>query len=248
VNWNIPGARSHGNKPRVLIIIPAFNEARSLPKLIEQLESLYPDFDIVVIDDGSTDETAEVVRNSRARLASLPCNLGIGGAVQTGLLIARDEGYDIALQVDGDEQHPPDQVALLADAILQTGCDIVIGSRFLVRDGYQSTRSRRLGIKLFSAWLSAICHMRITDATSGFRAISRRGIDLLSRDYAEDYPEVEAILVAHRAGLRIHEVPVQMSARSAGVSSIGGIRSLAYMAKVSLAILMWCIRRREVAD
>jgi glycosyltransferase involved in cell wall biosynthesis len=147
-------------------------------------------------------------------VVSLPCDLGIGGAVQTGFCIARDESYDIAVQVDGDGQHPPGQVHLLVDAIRQSGCDIAIGSRFLQGSGYQSTKSRRLGIWFFSAWLSAICHTRITDGTSGFRAMNRRAIDLLSRHYAEDYPEVEAIVVAHRAALRIGEVAVEMSART----------------------------------
>ena len=226
---------------RVLIIVPAFNEARSLPTLIGRLASLYPHYDIAVINDGSTDGTAEAVRKTNARLVSLPCNLGIGGAVQTGLRIARNESYDIAVQVDGDGQTPPDQVHLLVDTIRRSGCDVAIGSRFLTRTGYQSTLGRRLGIQFFSVWLSAICHTRITDVTSGFRAMNRRAIDLLSRHYAEDYPEVEAILVAHRAALRICEVSVDMLARAEGASSIGGLRSIAYMFKVSPAILMCSI-------
>lgn len=232
---------------RVLVIVPAFNEERSLLDLIDRLTSLYPHYDVVVIDDGSADGTKEAVRQTRARVVSLACNLGIGGAVQTGFCIARDESYDIAVQVDGDGQHPPSQVHLLVDAIRQSGCDIAIGSRFLQVSGYQSTRSRRLGIWFFSAWLSAICHTRITDGTSGFRALNRRAINLLSRHYAEDYPEVEAIVVAHRAALRIDEVAVEMSARSEGVSSIGGLRAIGYMFKVSLAILMCTIRKPEIA-
>jgi glycosyltransferase involved in cell wall biosynthesis len=243
----VPEIQNREGCPRALIIIPAFNEARSLPQLIQQISSLYPQYDIAVINDGSVDDTVQVVRNLPARLISLPCNLGIGGAMQTGFCIARDESYDIAVQVDGDGQHPADQVRLLVDAVRQSGCDIVIGSRFLSPEGYQSTLSRRLGIRIFSLWLSAICRTRITDATSGFRALNRRAIQLLSRNYAEDYPEVEAILVAHRAGLRICEVSVEMSARSGGVSSIGGLRSIGYMVKVSLAILMCSIRRGEIA-
>jgi len=182
-----------------------------------------------------------------ARVITLPCNLGIGGAMQTGFRIARDEQYDVAVQVDGDGQHPVVQIDLLVNDVLQTGSDIVIGSRFLTGAGYQSTASRRLGIRIFSVWLSAICHTRITDATSGFRAFNARAIALLARSYAEDYPEVEAIVVAHRAALSIHEVPVRMAARSDGVSSIGGLRSIGYMFKVSLAILMCSIRRPEIA-
>jgi len=240
--------RSSGAEPRVLIVIPAFNEARSLPRLVNRIRSLYPGYDIAVIDDGSTDNTARVVRDLPARLISLPCNLGIGGAMQTGFCIARDENYDIAVQVDGDGQHPAEEVHRLVTALEQSGCDIAIGSRFLSGGaGYQSTRTRRFGIRIFSLWLSAICGTRITDATSGFRAMNRRAIGLLSRNYAEDYPEVEAIVVAHRAALRVCEVPVEMAARTEGISSIGGLRSIAYMVKVSLAILMTLIRQPGVA-
>jgi len=232
---------------RVLIIVPSFNEAPSLPALIGELNALSPRYDIVVIDDGSTDGTAKVVRGTAARLVSLACNLGVGGAVQTGLRVAHDEGYDIAVQVDGDGQHPPGQVHLLIEALRRPGCDIAIGSRFVAGRGYQSTLLRRLGIWLFSTWLSAICRTRISDVTSGFRAMNRRAIELLSRNYAEDYPEVEAILVAHRASLRICEVPVEMSARTEGASSIRGLRSIGYMIKVSLSIFMHSIRKPESA-
>jgi len=234
--------------PRVLLIVPAYNEARSLPRLIEQIRSLHPSYEVAVINDGSSDDTAQVVGQLPVRLISLPCNLGIGGAMQTGFCVAREEGFDVAVRVDGDGQHPVEQIHLLVDGLLRSGCDIVIGSRFLTGTGFQSTISRRLGIRIFSVWLSAICHTRITDATSGFRALNRHAIELLSRNYAEDYPEVEAILVAHRAGLRIAEVPVQMSARTEGVSSIGKVRSIGYMVKVSLSLLMSLIRRPNVAS
>jgi glycosyltransferase involved in cell wall biosynthesis len=245
---SISEARDAAHTANVLIIVPAYNEAGSVPTLIADLTSRYPQYDVVVINDGSTDDTVRVVRESKARLVTLPCNLGIGGAMQTGFKIARDEGYDVAVQVDGDGQHPADQVQSLVGALLQSGCDMAIGSRFLAKDGFQSTMGRRLGIRFFSLWLSALCRTRITDATSGFRAISRRAIRLLARNYAEDYPEVEAVLVLHRAALRICEVPVQMSARSEGRSSISGWNSIGYMLKVSLAILMCSIRSPEVAN
>ena len=230
-------------EPRVLVIVPAYSEALSLPALIQQLTARYPFYDIAVIDDGSSDDTAQTVRRTRARLISLPCNLGIGGAVQTGFRIARDEGYDIAVQVDGDGQHPPDQVHIIVSALLQSGSDITIGSRFLTETGYRSTVLRRMGIRFFSGWLSLICGARITDATSGFRACSNRAIRLFADHYAEDYPEVEAVIVAHGAGLRVSEVPVRMSARLAGTSSIGALRSVGYFVKVSLSILMQSIRQ-----
>jgi|SRR5271157_2356476 len=243
-----PASTAQIREPRTLIIVPAYNEAQSLPALIDGLTSRYPQYDVVVINDGSTDHTVKAVSATRARLVSLPCNLGIGGAVQTGFRIACDEGYDIAVQVDGDGQHPADQVHLLVEALAQSGCDMAIGSRFLAHGGYRSTVSRRLGIRFFSMWLSALTHTRITDATSGFRAINRRTVALLARDYAEDYPEVEALLVAHGAGLRICEVPVQMSARVAGTSSISTLSSIGYMFKVSLATVMSCLRRRTAAS
>jgi len=243
-----PADTAQHDQPRVLIVVPAYNEARSLPTLIADLTSRYPQYDVVVINDGSTDDTLTVLSQSKTRVVTLPCNLGIGGAMQTGFRIARDEGYDVAVQVDGDGQHPPDQVHLLVTAVLESGCDLAIGSRFLTNDGFRSTTSRRMGIRFFSVWLSALCHTRITDATSGFRALNQRALSLLSRNYAEDYPEVEAILVLHRAALRICEVPVQMSARLEGKSSIGGMSSVVYMLKVSLSILMCSIRSPEVVN
>lgn len=230
-------------EPRVLVIVPAYNEALTLPTLIQKLTAQYPFYDIAVIDDGSKDDTANAVRGTGARLISLACNLGIGGAMQTGFRIARDEGYDVTVQVDGDGQHPPDQVHTIVNALLQSGSDITIGSRFLAETGFRSTALRRIGIRFFSGWLSLICGMRITDATSSFRAHSSLAIRLFADEYAEDYPEVEAVLVAYRAGLRVSEVPVLMSARLAGTSSIGALRSVGYVIKVSLSILMQSIRR-----
>lgn len=230
---------------RVLIVVPAYNEADNLPKLLSELQDVCRDFDVVVIDDGSTDNTKAVLRNLMVRLVSLPCNVGIGGAVQTGLQIALSEGYDLAVQVDGDGQHPPKEVAKLLEAILQSDSDMVIGTRFRTRQGYQSTIGRRLGIRIFSSLLSFLCHTRITDATSGFRAMNRRAIRILARRYAEDYPEVEAIFVAHRAGLRVTEVPVQMAERQAGRSSVGKFLGISYMVKVLLAIFMNLVRERE---
>jgi hypothetical protein len=231
-------------KPRTLIIVPAFNEARSLPALIRSLHLHCEGCDVVVIDDGSTDGTRQVLAGV-ARVVSLPCNLGIGGAVQTGIQIALREGYDIAMQVDGDGQHPAEEVGKLLAALHETGCDLVVGTRFRAAGGFKSTVARRAAIYLFSTFLSRICGTRITDATSGFRAMNRRAIQLLARRYSEDYPEVEALVVAHRAGLRIAEVPVRMSERTAGKSSIGSLKSVIYMVKVPLAIFMNLLRRSE---
>ena len=233
--------------PSVLVIVPAYNEAVNLPALISELSSQQHPWDVLVVDDGSTDQTRAAVSNvatGRVRLISLPCNLGVGGAIQTGLKFAVRRGYDIAVQVDGDGQHPPSEIPGVVDALSQNQWDMVIGSRFLSNEkGYRSTLGRRLAIRLFSWTLSALCGQRITDATSGFRAWNRSAMELLAEDYPEDYPEVEAVLMLHRAGLRICEVPVRMVKRSAGRSTIGTIRALEFMVKVPLAILMNLIRK-----
>jgi len=233
----------HQGKKRVLIIVPAFNEAQSLPQLLTALRATCPSCDMVVVDDGSTDQTRRVVEG-RARVVSLPCNLGIGGAVQTGLQIALREGYDLAVQVDGDGQHPPQEVAKLLQASRESGCDLVVGSRFRQARGYKSTPARRLGIGFFSFILSCICRTQVTDPTSGFRVMNRRAIQLLASRYSEDFPEVEALVQVHRAGLRILEVPVEMAERRAGKSSIGTVKSILYMLKVPLAIFMSLLRER----
>jgi glycosyltransferase involved in cell wall biosynthesis len=229
---------------RVLIIVPAYNEAQSLPGLIGMLQRQCAGCDIVVIDDGSTDGTRGAL-TGRARVVSLPCNLGIGAAVQTGLQIAIRENYDCAVQVDADGQHPPHEVANLLRALGDSGCDLVVGSRFRTPGGYKSTAARRLGIRLFSSLLSRLCRTAITDPTSGFRAMNRRAIRVLASGYAEDYPEVEALVLASRSGLRIMEIPVEMSARLAGKSSIAPLQACRYMLKVPLAILMSLLRKRE---
>ena len=232
--------------PTLSVILPNFNHGkligRALAALLDQDRTAD---EIVVIDDGSTDATRRNAREN-ARVISLPCNLGIGGAVQTGLQVAFQEGYDFAVQVDGDGQHPPREVHKLIAAIREIGCDMVVGSRFRTATGFKSTATRRMGIRFFSIILSAICGTRITDPTSGFRAVNRRGIRFLAHNYSEDFPEVEALVVARRAGLRIAEIPVEMSERTAGRSSIGKLKSLIYMLKVPLAIFMTLLRKPEV--
>jgi len=242
--------------PRILVIVPAFNEAASLPALVASLRRLHPHLQVLIVDDGSEDQTAEVAERlceGRAvRLISLPCNLGVGGAVQTGLLYARRESYDIAIQVDGDGQHPPSEISSLLAAMHDAHYDLVIGSRFLpiaqggaASSAYQPTIARRLGTRMFSSLLSALCGTRITDATSGFRAFSRRAIALLAARYPEDYPEVETILMLAQAGMRIGEVPVRMERRASGASSIGAWEAITYMIKVPLAILMALLRKNH---
>ncbi|MGH9784685.1 MAG: glycosyltransferase family 2 protein [Terriglobia bacterium] len=230
---------------RGLVIIPAYNEAQNLPALLCRVRSLYPELDVLVVNDGSTDDTERVVSQFPVRLLSLPCNLGVGGAVQTGLLVAWQERYDFAIQLDGDGQHPPEEISKLLNELSQSGSDMVVGSRFLDPEGYQSTRVRRMGIQAFSWMLSALSHGRVTDATSGFRIWNRHAIEVLASEYPEDYPEVEVILLLRQANLRISEVSVNMLPRAGGQSSIGKMEAFSYMIKVPLAILMNLLSKRE---
>lgn len=219
---------------RVAVIIPAYNEAATVERVVEAVRAAGP-FDPVVVDDGSTDATPRVARRAGARVLPLPTNLGIGGAVQTGLRYARDTGYAVAVQVDADGQHDPCDIPALLAAVEEAGADLAVGSRFLGVGDYRPPLARALGMRFFRG-LVRLWVRDIRDTTSGFRAFSRRAIELFARVYPIDYPEVEALVIAHRAGLRIVEVPVAMRARQAGRSSITPLRSVFYGVKVSLAI------------
>jgi glycosyltransferase involved in cell wall biosynthesis len=223
---------------RIAAIVPAYNEARNLPRLAEALRAHAPACDVCVIDDGSVDETARVAQSLGFSVLRLPLNLGIGGAVQAGYLWALRRGYDVAVQVDGDGQHDPAFLAAIVAPIEAGAADVVIGSRFLADGGFRSTALRRAGIRYLSWFLRARCGARVTDATSGFRAAGRRAIELFARYYPSDYPEPEAIALAKRAGLRLAEVPVRMSERAHGRSSITALGSLYYLVKVSLALVL----------
>ena len=229
--------------PHVVAIIPAFNEQESLPQVIRQCGEDTPEIDVVVVNDGSTDQTSISARAGGVPVLDLPFNLGIGGAVQAGFLYALRNDYDIAIQVDADGQHPADQIPLLLEPILDGRADMVIGTRFLEEGGYRSSRLRRVGIALFAWLVSTIIGEKVTDTTSGFRAVNRRGIALFAADYPQDYPEVETQALAHRHGLRLMEVPVQMRERQGGESSIRMGGSAYYMIKVTLALLIGLFRR-----
>ena len=233
-----------------LAIVPAYNENASIANVIEALHERAPSYDVLVIDDGSTDGTAARARLSGARVLQLPFNLGIGGAVQAGFVFAREYGYDFVAQVDGDGQHDPGELHKLQAAMAeQSRPDMICGSRFLTSDyRYPAPISRRTGIHLFATLLSHMVHGPISDPTSGFRLYNRRAIELFARDYPHDYPEVEAILMLHHHQLRMREVPVRMYSRTGGVSSIGTGKSAYYMVKVLLALLIGLVRRRPVVE
>jgi glycosyltransferase involved in cell wall biosynthesis len=223
---------------RVLVIVPALNEERNLPGLLAAIAGCAPGYDVAVIDDASSDGTAAVAAVHGAIVLRSPINLGIGGAVQTGYLWARERGYDAAVQIDGDGQHDPSFLPSVMAPLERTEADLVVGSRFLTREGYQSTAVRRTGIRYLSWFLRLRCGARVTDPTSGFRAASRAAIELFARQYPSDYPEPESIGLTVRAGLRIAEVPVRMRERRHGRSSIGAWRTLYYLVKVSLALVL----------
>jgi glycosyltransferase involved in cell wall biosynthesis len=232
---------------KLLAIVPAYNEAGAIGSTVADIRLHAPEFDVLVVDDGSTDDTANVAQAEGAQVIRHPFNLGIGGAVQSGYQYALEHGYDVAVQVDGDGQHDARHIAqLLAQLRAEPELNLVTGSRFLAEDGhgYRSSVSRRLGIRLFSGVLSAVCGRRITDPTSGFRMTDRRGIELFARDYPHDYPEVEAVLMCHAHRLCAVEVPVRMRARQTGRSSIGSTQSAYYMVKVLLAVFVGLLRAR----
>jgi len=228
---------------RALAIVPAYNEARDVGRVVEELRRKAPEWDVCVVDDGSTDGTASVARKAGAVVLRSPVNLGIGGAVQTGYQWARDRGYDVAAQIDGDGQHDPRFLSDALRPIASGEADIVIGSRYLAADGFRSTALRRAGTRYLTWLLRLRCGARVTDPTSGFRVAGRRAIESFAANYPSDYPEPEAIALAVRNRLRVRELPVSMRGREHGASSIGPGRTLYYLIKVSLALVLLPVER-----
>ncbi len=225
-------------KEKPLLIIPAYNEAEGIEAVIRNLAENFPQYDYVVINDGSTDRTGEICEENGFNVVNLPINLGIGGAVQTGYRYARKYGYGIAVQIDGDGQHDVSYVEAVIRPLRDGEADVVIGSRFLEREGFQSSVGRRAGIQILSGLIWLCTGVRVKDVTSGFRAVNRHFIEIYAGDYPSDYPEPEAIITAVMNRGRIREVPVVMKERETGKSSINLKRSVYYMIKVTLAILV----------
>ena len=223
---------------KVLVIIPAYNEAESIVNVIKKLQKDCPETDYVVINDCSKDNTLEVLSTCGASYINLPLNLGIGGGVQTGYKYALQNGYDIAVQIDGDGQHDTSYLEKVIAPIKQGQADIVIGSRFIEKEGFQSSGMRRFGINLLSTLIRVCCGTKVLDVTSGFRAVSKEYIKMYANEYPVDYPEPEAIVKASLNGARIVEMPVVMKERETGTSSISPMKSIYYMIKVSLAIIV----------
>jgi len=235
-------------KKRVLIIIPAYNESENIEKVVDNLIENYPMYDYIIVNDCSTDNTEEIIKKRGYNYISLPVNLGIGGGVQSGYLYAVQNNYDIAIQMDGDGQHNPAYIEKLIAPILSGDADITIGSRFIDKKGFQTSALRRFGIKFISLVIRLCCGVTATDTTSGFRASNIEANKFFSINYAQDYPEPEAIVAAALNGFKIKDVAVEMNERIGGVSSINAKRSVYYMIKVSLALIICrigTIKRRK---
>jgi glycosyltransferase involved in cell wall biosynthesis len=236
---------------RHLAIVPAHNEAEAIVSTVQEIQAFAPDFDVVVIDDGSTDSTARRARSAGADVVRLPFNLGIGGAMQTGYIYAREHGYQVALQIDGDGQHNPSYIRELLHRLRSDpDLNMVTGSRFLqpAGNGHRSSATRRVGITIFARLVSLITRKRVTDPTSGLRMVDRTGIELFARDYPHDYPEVEAILMMHAHRLNSCEIPVIMRPRTSGVSAISSTQPIYYMIKVLLAVFIGLFRSHPTVE
>lgn len=229
---------------RIVAVVPAYNEAGAIGRVVHEIRSIDPAIDVVVVDDASTDDTTSVAEASGAAVLRLPFNIGIGGAVQTGFRYALQQGYDVAVRLDGDGQHDAFEISRLLEPLRRGEADLVIGSRFVDPGGsYRPPFARRVGIGVFARLVSILGGQRVTDTTSGFLALDRVGIELFAAEYPHDYPEVEATLVALRSGLRLSQVQVEMRERETGASSITFARSVYYLVKVMLALLVASLRR-----
>ncbi len=227
----------------ILIIIPAYNEAESIGDVISSIKKTLSHVDILVVNDGSTDDTAKIAMELDVTVINHPFNLGIGATMQTGYKFADSKGYNIAVQVDADGQHPPEEVKNLLQPLEKKISDAVVGSRFLGQGDYKPSLVRGIGMLVFSKIISTIIRERSTDTTSGFRAVNKDVIKFYVNNYPEDYPEVEALVLLHKAGFKVIEIPITMNARTGGVSSITFPRAVYYMIKVLLAVFVDLLKK-----
>jgi len=233
---------------RICVVVPAFNEARSIARVVERLHLSLPDAHVVVVNDGSEDDTARRALRAGATVITLPVNLGIGGAVQVGYRYALRHRFDVAIQVDGDDQHDPAEIERLLAPIREGRAEMAVGSRWLGRGDYVATTGRRFAMRFLARLVSWRTGATFTDTTSGFRAVGVEGIALFARSYPTDFPEVESLVLASRNGLRLEEVPVRMSPRGHGQSSITGFRSAYYMARVTVALVVGSLNEQRPTE
>lgn len=232
---------------RKLVIIPAYNEGEAIKATVDAIRSKAPSFDIIVVNDHSSDNPGDVLAANSIPAINLPVNLGIGGAVQAGYIYGVRNDYDLAVQVDGDGQHDPEYLEILEKALIEKTADICIGSRFIDKEGFQSTSLRRGGIRYFTWLIRLLGCKEITDPTSGMRMINRRTMELWAKDYPRDFPEPESCLMALKSKLKVVEVPVIMKARQGGRSSIHLLKGAYYMIKVTFALILEGVRSHDDA-
>lgn len=228
---------------KCLVIIPAYNEEKSIENTIRNLTEYAPDFDYIIVNDCSLDNTLQLCKEKGLHILNLPINLGIGGAVQTGYLYALQNGYDIAVQFDGDGQHDAKYLEQMRDTLAEQKLDMLIGSRFIEKEGFQSSGLRRFGIRFFSVLIKLLTGTRILDPTSGMRMVNRDIIKIFAKQYPKDYPEPESVVAILNKKKKVSEYPVVMKEREEGVSSISPLGSVYYMVKVTLAIFMEQLRK-----
>lgn len=234
------------DKQKILVIIPAYNEEKNIAAVIRKIK-VNAGVDVVVINDGSKDNTCNEALKMGARVITLPFNLGIGGAMQTGYRYARENNYNIAIQIDADGQHDPKYISDIVKKLNESGCDMVIGSRYVEETSYKSSASRRAGMIFFSWLVALLTGWKVKDTTSGFRAVNKSVIDYFAENYPTDYPEVDVLVRLHKKGFKVCEIPVEMLERQGGRSSITPLKSVYYMIKVSLALLINSIRSGELS-
>lgn len=227
---------------KILVIIPCYNEEENIEKVVENLKNNAPFADYLIVNDCSTDSSADILRKRGMNYINNPVNLGIGGGVQAGYLYAKENGYDIAVQMDGDGQHDPRYLSDVCAPVITGDCDMAVGSRFIEKEGFQSSFMRRLGINIISFTIKLFTGKKVYDVTSGYRACNRRLIEFFATNYADDYPEPEAIISCILNGFKVKEVPVIMREREGGVSSIRSLKSAYYMIKVTLALCVHKIK------
>ncbi|MEG0878376.1 MAG: glycosyltransferase family 2 protein [Oscillospiraceae bacterium] len=227
------------NALKTLVIIPCYNEEENIVTVVNRLRDVAPQYDYLIVNDCSTDKSELICQENGFNYISLPVNLGIGGGVQSGYLYAREHGYDITVQMDGDGQHNPKYLNAVVDPVASGELDMCIGSRFINKQGFQTSFMRRLGINIISVLINALCGMKVRDTTSGFRACNKELTAFYSMNYAQDYPEPEAIISAVLEGYRVGERPVVMEERLGGESSISSFRSAYYMIKVTISLVVY---------